>query len=208
MHSGILIREMPQISEKPLNHFFWYLWGLLGCGLGVALGIGAGMLDSIVLPRFLSGEQVTGMLKMPVLAEIPREKKKKLEDTQALVKVLGNFGVVLQSGSAEKSLIVVTGENCGYTGILLGTALAQKDRRILLVDGDLLHQEIGEFYSGLRRYSFLDCMNHPEIPVMEQIRDLPGTGLACLCGFPAKGPVSSLWERTGRPGASEFVPSF
>ena len=157
----------------------------LGLVLGLALGTALAFLRNSLDPRVRSDDELRQRLNLPVLGRIPRQPMASADDRlAALTEPAGasaeafrilktNLSIMQRQHGISSILITSTGagEGKSSTAANLAVTLARSQLRVVLVDLDLRHPGIGEFF-GLNGGPGLTSVAAGEAHLADALREV------------------------------------
>jgi succinoglycan biosynthesis transport protein ExoP len=166
---------------------------IAGLFAGLLLGVGAAFAFHALDPRLRREEQLRDLLDLPVLARIPRERKRStlpLLPTDLSIAAQEGFRtlrttITARGSSGESNSYLVTGsapaEGKSTTAISLALAFAQGGRRVILIEADLRKPTFATVF-GLKSFYGVEQVLIGEVDLahaLEPVR-LDGTSMRVL----------------------------
>jgi polysaccharide biosynthesis transport protein len=156
--SAVLVREAAGAAKiRPTPRKY----GMLGLGLGIVLGIGLAFLRDAFDTRLRTSDQISGILRLPLLARVPPPTRRLERDKQLVMvaeprspvaEAFRRLRMNLEFASIGKPSQVVMftsalpREGKSTTLANLGVAMALAGKNVALVDLDLHRPTVGEFF--------------------------------------------------------------
>lgn len=196
----IVLLDTPVLPTAPSNSLSVRGSLIRGAFIGLMLGLGLTLVQSLLSRTIGSTEELKAITNLPILATFPlvslkqRRKDRKTSlisaaDNEQMAESLRALRTKVRKQLAEKDgkIILLTstvpGEGKTTISANLAISLAAEGHRVVLVDADLRNQSIARlFRSSQDDNGLLYCLNHPEHPVMECLKNVPGSKLYYISG--------------------------
>ena len=197
---SIVLLDAPVLPSAPSNSFSARNALIRGAFMGLLLGLGMTLALSMLRRTIASTKELKAITNLPILATFPlvslkqRRKDRKTSlisaaDNEQMAESLRRLRTKIRKQLSEKGgkVILLTstvpGEGKTTISANLAISLAAEGHRVVLVDADLRNQSIARlFRSSQDDNGLLYCLNHPEHPVMECLKNVPGSKLYYLSG--------------------------
>lgn len=155
---------------------------VIGALLGLLVGIGAAWLRSAIDRQLHSSDEIEPLAKIPVLASIPLRRNVTADDpvTREAYDVL-RTNLTFLSLDAPVSVLTVTssesGEGKTATAEGLARAIARRDLKVLLVDGDLRTGKLSAALGASGRPGLVNAIATGAAPLSLLVNVAPGLAL-------------------------------
>ncbi|MBR3972813.1 MAG: polysaccharide biosynthesis tyrosine autokinase [Oscillospiraceae bacterium] len=196
----IILLDAPVLPSAPSNSFSVRGSLVRGGIMGLVLGLGLTFGLSMLIRTIGSTDDLKAITNLPILTTFPqvspkhRRKDRKTSlisaaDNEQVAESLRALRTKVRKQLAEKdgNIVLLTstvpGEGKTTISANLAISLAAEGHRVVLVDADLRNQSIARiFRSSQEDNGLLYCLNHPEHPVMECLKNVPGSKLYYISG--------------------------
>ena len=196
----ILIREVPVVPTEPANPFTGIPDALEGAIIGILLSLLILAIRALLIQPVSSISSLKKLVNLPILAAFPHVNLKKRkpgarsfingEDDPTLREALRGLRTKVRkqlSKTGGKVILLtstIPGEGKSTIAANLALSLMADGHRVVLVDADLRNQTIFRmFHASNTRTGLMDCLNDPEINVLDVLKSVPETNLFYLSGF-------------------------
>lgn len=196
----ILVRQPPALPTAPSNPFTGISDAMEGAVIGLII---SAMLLAVhmLLTRPISGiDDLKKVVNLPLLAAFPHINMKKRKSGarsfingnddptvgEALRGLRTKVRKLLSKTGGKVILLTSTipGEGKSTVAVNLALSLVADGHRVVLVDADLRNQTIFRIFDASNvRTGLIDCLNDPELNVLDALKPVPDTNLFYLSGI-------------------------
>lgn len=195
----VKIMTSPTVPTEPINSFNGWLSAIKGTAIGVLIGLVIIFAIGLLTRTIQTADELKSAINLPILVALPKVTQKKRRSGNQLMITAGTDPNMAESlrglrlkvkknlENCERKTVLVTstiaGEGKSTVALNLAKALARDGHKVVVLDADLRSQSVarmlGEMAVG---NGLLECLENPELDVMEQVRtDKTGT-LSFLSG--------------------------